>query len=262
MLTEDIQPNPIESRSTELRPLHRGIWADRLTDGQKLPVGGHVFGQEMTTMLELDFKSFESELGNFNRKKIDALFAKYQEEVRQQLKDAKANIDPYLFFILCHVQTTMDQLLASEQKENFDQAGREKLYQDQSIPKLSQFKGKAACAERAALGQYLLQKLGIESSYVSGLTMRDPKDEEELPEDHSYLVLPDLKDPDTTYIFDIARPNPQHNLPRLLKTSQPFIYNLIAGKKGYLVKTADNLDDLTLWFGVGEPAFGYFKTKK
>ena len=111
------------------------------------------------------------------------------------------------------------------------------------------------CAERAALGQYMLQRLGIESTYVGGVSMVDAKDGDEYPEAHSFIVMK-IPDGSGTYIFDIARPKSQHNLPRMLKTAVPFTYDLLAGKEELLVKAKEALQNSELWFGVGDPVAG------
>ena len=85
--------------------------------------------------------------------------------------------------------------------------------------------------------------------------MEDPTNEDNLPVDHSFIVLE--QDPDNTMIFDISRPRrSQHNVPRVLYTDQPFNYELFEGKKDLLVGANEVLHGGRLWFGVGTPTFG------
>ena len=59
------QPNQEQEREEEFKFIYRGIWADRLSPGQKLPVGGSLFDKNLSTKLELDFDYFEDDLENF-----------------------------------------------------------------------------------------------------------------------------------------------------------------------------------------------------
>jgi hypothetical protein len=134
------------------------------------------------------------------------------------------------------------------------------MYQNQEPPKLSNLKGKTACAERAALGQYLLQRSGIESFYVSGVTMQDVKDDDESPEDHSFIVFNHPSKSNSTLIFDIARPRSQNDLPRVLETDVPFDYDLLKDEEELFIGATEVLQGGRLWFGVGDPTTGYHKT--
>ena len=54
---EEQLPTP---ESQDLKHIHRGIWADRLENGQELPVGGSMFSADLTKNVELDFESFDA----------------------------------------------------------------------------------------------------------------------------------------------------------------------------------------------------------
>ena len=133
---------------------------------------------------------------------------------------------------------------------------RQQKYAEDRVPALSELKGMTRCAERAAMGQYLLQRAGLESAYVGGITMNDAKNGEEWPEDHSYIVVKNPSNHEETFIFDIARPHSQQNLARVLKSAVPITYELLQGKKELLVKAADVLQGGELYFGVGAPVAG------
>ena len=136
-------------------------------------------------------------------------------------------------------------------------------YQGDKGPKLSQLKGKTECAERAALGQYLLQKSGLKSAYMSGITMEDAKDLDEFPTDHSYIVVEEADNPKETMIFDIARPHSGVNnekIARVLRTETPLNYELLKDKEELLVAADDVLQSQRLWFGVGWPTAGKHET--
>lgn len=171
------------------------------------------------------------------------------------LKQVGTDVDPYMFFAANHVQMMVQKLLevkAGDEDPGFERSGK---FSEGKTPALSELKGVTMCAERAALGEYLLKKVGIESAYVGGVSMADAKDGEEYPEAHSFIVM---KTPDGSgsYIFDVARPRSQQNLPRVLKTSVPFTYDLLAGKEELLVKAKEVLQGGELWFGVGDPVAG------
>ena len=251
----NIESSPIEEPS-EIKFLHRGVWADELKNGQELPVGGKaIWSKEMDLKLRLDFESFSGELERFNEDTLKQRFEEKKEPLLAWLKQVGTDVDPYLFFVANHVQTTVTKLLEVSNGDSDGGFKRAQKFSEGNTPALSELKGETMCAERAALGQYLLQKAGIESTYVSGVSMSDAKDSDEFPEDHSFIVTK-IPDGSGTYIFDIARPKSQHNLPRILKTAVPFTYDLMAGKKELLVKAKEVLPGGEIWFGVGDPVCG------
>ncbi|HTK60576.1 MAG TPA: hypothetical protein VL283_05245 [Candidatus Baltobacteraceae bacterium] len=248
---------PSAERRREWKPLFRGIWAEDLKDGDLLPVGGSMFSDELTSMLELDFAAFDHELSNIDPERMRALFEERRGAVTEWLEkvNPKEKIDPYLFFLCLNLQNKVEALLEVVGKD-IDGFQRQLLYGKEKPPSLSGLRGKAMCAERAALGQYLLKKAGVESAYVGGAEMADAADREEYPSPHSFIVIPDPTDASVTYVFDIARPRSQNHLPRILKTDVPMTAELLAGKRELFVRAKEVLQGGELWFGVGEPVSG------
>ena len=235
----------------EYKKLYRGIWADKLTDQEELPVGGSIFSTELTTKLKLDFSSFEQDLASITPEKIAEHYEKNGDSIRKWLEEIKSDIDPFTFLVAMVVQKKVDTLLDVKPDASLDE--RSKLYSNGATPLLSELKGKSACGERAALGQYLLQRLGVESSYMSGISIENAEDVESYPEDHSFIVL---HHEGNDIVFDIARPKSQENLPRLLRPSIPFNAETFDEKEDALVETKEVLQGQKIYFGVGDPASG------
>ena len=64
-----------QQKSVEaMREIHRGIWAERLVDGQELPLGGSLFSKELTTKLELDLATFDEQLGGLTEENIRKVY--------------------------------------------------------------------------------------------------------------------------------------------------------------------------------------------
>jgi len=244
----EYQPNVIEMRSSEPKPLYRGVWADRLEDNQQLPVGGSLFSDKLTHKLELDFHTFDPELQNFTDENIQAHWEKDRENVTNWLQSINAEIDPYTFYKMYQVKAKTEALLKIDPSVKEEDPDRAKILYAGNA-KLSDLSGKSACVERAALGQYLLQKIGVESSYASGATMNTADGESMV--NHAFIVVPEN---DSTLIFDIARPktsNPQ--MPRIMISEKPYDHSLLNGKDNLFVPASDVLDKKTLYFGVGDP---------
>src|SRR5690606_3108677 len=108
------------------------------------------------------------------------------------------------------VQGKMEQMLAVKRDEEDTYFPRFDKYKDGKTPNLSEFKGISQCAEQVLVAKYLLDKAGMKSVYCSGITMNDPENPEEFPEDHSFLIMPNTKG--GTYVFDVARPKSSYNL--------------------------------------------------
>ncbi len=255
--TPDREHESASSEGKEWKSLFRGLWAGRLENGDLLPVGGSIFSDKLTKQLRLDFETFETELSNITPEKFRELFEARRDALMKWLEQVgpKEKIDPYLFFACTLLQSKVDALLRVSGEEQ-DTLERRMKYGEEKAPALSELRGQTMCAERAALTQFLLQRVGIESAYVGGTTMRDAKDTDEDPEAHSYLVIPDHVDASTTYVFDVARPRSQNRLPRLLKTDVPMTGELLAGKNELYVRSKEVLQGGELWFGVGEPMNG------
>ena len=236
----------------EYKKLYRGIWANKLIDQEELPVGGSIFSTELTTKLKLDFSSFEQDLESVTPEKIAEHYEKNKDSIKKWLEEIKSDIDPFTFLIAMVVQKKVDTLLDVKPDASLDE--RSKLYSNGATPLLSELRGKSACGERAALGQYLLQKLGVESSYMSGISIQNPENTESYPEDHSFIVF---HHEGTDVIFDIARPKSQENLPRLLRSSIPFNAQVFDGKNDALIETREVLQGQKIYFGVGDPTSGH-----
>lgn len=227
--------------------LYRGIWAADIENGQLIPVGSSIFSDDLSINLRVDYDSFNGVLENYTEK-ITQHYEANKQQVEEWLKEAKCDVDPYLFFACTQAQLKMETLLQVNRDEH-DEWARRKLYPKEGTPpNLSDLKGKAACAEQAALGKYLLKLMGIDSVYMSGVTMVNPEEAE--AEDHTFLILND-PGKDDSLIFDIARPKSQYNLPRLLRTTFPLTAETFKDKRRDVVQGTDILDGKQLYYGVG-----------
>lgn len=251
---EKLTPEEITEFNPNFKPLHRGVWADKLTPGQELPMGGSLFSNDLTLKLKLDFNAFEQQIDKFNEQNIKLVWEKSKDNVLEWLNQIGSNIDPYTYFVCYQVQKKMQTLL----KVNYDSKDfvRKEIYSKEP-PMLSELKGTTACGEQAALSQFLMQRSGLESSYVSGITMNNALDEDEFPEEHSFLSLPHPVKADKGLIFDVARPlTANHDIPRVIETAVPFTYDLLKNKEDFLVEGKDVLQGEKLYFGVGAPVAG------
>lgn len=240
-------------QQVESKPLYKGQWVERLSQGQVLPVGGSIFSTEMTTKLQLDFDAFEGDAQNYTEEKFREIFKEKEESFKNWYKQLNCELDPYLFFILFQVQMKVHQLLAVNPEKPYEAPGRAEVYQHNKSPRLSEFKGKSECAERAALGQWLLQRLGVDSAFMSGITMENAVDTDEYAGPHAWLMIKYQDEPLNYLVFDVARPKSQQSLPRILKGSVPLNYDTFKGKRDGLVQATEVFQDKKLWFGVGEP---------
>jgi hypothetical protein len=248
----------LEIEAQEFKPLYRGVWADQLKNGQELPVGGSGFGEDLSQKLELDFDSFD--IGGFTTEKMQGAFEKAKDSVVSWLKSCNSDVDPYTYFVCFNVQKKVEELLNVNQKKGDGLAERNAVYRQDKTPKLSELKGKTACAERAALGQYILQSCGLKSAYTGGISMEDARDLDEYAEPHSYIVVQEGDELGKTLIFDIAKPHTKQNkerIARVLRTAVPVDYDLLKERRELLVASQDVLlKDQILWFGVGDPVAG------
>lgn len=263
--------------------LYRGEYADVLNNGDLLPVGGSMFiSPVLDIKLKLDFDKFEEVISKYSRELFEERFAKVEPFVKKWLEDSQIDIDPRTYLALSDVLANVEKVLKTKETGHGDVEGpfskRNTGYRkgDEDLTKLSETVGVSACGERAALGQYMLQKIGISSSYMSGVRMDDAKDDEAFPENHSVIVI-HKKDAD--YVFDIARPyvtsaekegGEKQTVPRIMKTAtrlEPELFKQVDGKKhdGLLVECEEVLTlkkkDGTpfrgrSYFGVGVPVAG------
>ncbi|MBI2139936.1 hypothetical protein HYU14_03360 [Candidatus Woesearchaeota archaeon] len=236
-----------------VRRVYRGIWAQHLDTGDELPIGGHILSSALTTRIKLDFDAFDGFLQNYKSPEaINANYIKINEQMAdwfRKLPQKNPDFDLHLFFVCSNVGKKVMDLLSYNPDKPTD--GEKRADTLSRTPKLSAMKGCSMCAELAAMGQYLMQKVLIPSyasSYFSGVTVQDPSGD---PEDHSFIVLWNRETPNKTYIFDIARPHSQHQLPRILETDYPFYPGLFKGKENLVVGATDVLDGKRLYYGVG-----------
>lgn len=219
-----------------------------------------MFSEKLSTKLILDIKSFDNELSNMNKEYISNAYEKNKDKVIEWLEKINSKADPFIFYVCTQVMLKAQQLLKVDFNNQNETGERQKIYAKASIPKLSDFIGNAQCAEIAVLGQYMLQKIDLESSYMSGIVMDDISDQDEYPENHSFIVIKNPAKPDSTYVFDIARPRSQHNIPRILETDVPLTYELLQGKSDLLIGATEVLQGGRLWLGVGDPFAGKHET--
>lgn len=244
----------------KIKLLHRGVWANQLYPDQELPIGGSLFNSELNTKLELDFDFFDNQIKNFTSENLKTIYKQSEDSINDWLQKIGSDLNPYTYFICFQVQQKTDRLLQVDINNPTKSLERQKIYQSKITPKLSELVGKSECGERAALGQYLFQKIGVDSSYVSGITMEDVNDTDEYPQDHSFIILKN-QDPDkSTLIFDIARPHHHHNLPRILKTNIPFTHQILPNKEELLIGATEVLQGGQLYFGVGDSIAGFHNT--
>lgn len=252
-------PDSIKQPSHEAmrHDLFRGVWADTLNDNDTLPVGGTLLNNEITKQLELDFKTLDVGLEQLNPEEIRAKFEQRKGDILKWLDDAKSDVDPFTFFVCVQIQQYIHRLLEIDAAHPTNPAEREAIYRQKTTPKLSELKGQSACAERAALAQYLFQKAGVKSAYMSGITTRDASRKMESPIDHSFLILENPKHPDRSYVYDVARPREtQHGLPRILETAVAITPKQLEGKTNLLIESKEVLHGGKLWYGIGTPTMG------
>lgn len=257
MLTDEQRSHQEKGR---VRPLLNGVWADRLENGQDLAVGGSFIDSNLEIKLQLDFDTFEPKLVQLTPESLQTRYEQIKDrliewlESAEQITGRKINMDPYDFYRIQQVQAVVLALLDHNPDNHSTGFDRRQAYNNPDV-KLSELVGKSHCAELAALGQYALQKTGITSSYVGGISMVDPNDDHEYAEAHSFIVLKD-EDGKEKYIFDIARPQ-QQNLPRIMEPKQNFDYDLLEGTDEKLVEAEEILTGSKSYFGVGEQVAGH-----
>ncbi len=252
--TEDEIALENKENDTRIKNIYRGIWADELKTGDKLPIGGSIFRKELELYLELDFDAFEKELELANETRLKEAFMEiWEEKVVEYLQKLKCDLDPYLFYALLEVQRKVEVILGVEEYSGEKSFERSKLFSNENIPKLSDLVGKTACAERAAMGQYVLRKIGIEASYMSGIILNDIEDPDEFPSNHSFLILSEKGN--KCLVFDIARSH-KDSIPRIYSMETKLDYELFKDASNLLVCGEDVLSHSKLWFGVGEITAG------
>ena len=97
--------------SGEYKKLYRGIWADKLENGDELPVGGSIFSTELTSRLRLDFENFDNQLEGFTADSLAEHYHKGEEAIRSWIEKFKLDVDPALFYVCFSVQAKVDKLI-------------------------------------------------------------------------------------------------------------------------------------------------------
>ncbi len=232
-----------------MKKIYRGIWADKLENGQELPVGGSIFNDELTTKIYLDFDFFNKKLENYsNPEKMSIGYKESEAPLKDWLSKINSDFDPYLFFVTKNVQKKVERLLEIDKTKETRAVDR-MLKIEKGKRKLTDLIGTSMCAEQSALGKYLLQNIlkeGYFSSYMGGVESFDPK---AYLENHSFIIIKDPKE--KTYIFDIARPNHRNDLQRILNPKVPFNYNLFKNTKNLVVESEEVFRKDKDYFGVG-----------
>lgn len=232
--------------------LYRGRWATTLTTGQIIAVGGRsFFSEHLDLMLTLDFNNFPN-----------ADLAKLPDKVNQYFRDSSEQIQRWLgnnqiqglsAELYCKISATqklVDHLLVVEDNNDALQE-RSRIY-NQPNPKLSDLIAKSACAERALLGKHILDLVGLDCSYVSGVCCTDyhNSDLETQLSDHSFIVI--NVGQDQTIVFDIARKH-SNGLPRLLNSIIPLRPQVFSNTQNLLVECQALFSHSKLFCGVGNP---------
>ncbi|HMO78853.1 MAG TPA: hypothetical protein PJ997_01715 [Candidatus Paceibacterota bacterium] len=269
----------------EYKALPFGVWTDYVYNGQELPIGseseGFIPSSELNLRLKLDFENFDDELGGFTEENIKDFFENNKAAYFEYLKTCNAQIDPYLHFACFQVQKKVEKLLQIDYLKPTNEAERNRMYSKDKIPKLSEMVGKTMCGERAVLAKYILQKMGIDCSYVGAFVIFDDYGNE--TEHHSFVVIRykktspnfEIKDGSefeaqavlqetenseeieqefSTYIFDITRPH-ENGAPSIYETEQGFDYELLssAENKDVIVKAKEVLGGNIEKFGIVDP---------
>lgn len=165
--------NELEKKSevaSQLTRLHRGVWGT-LENDMELPIGGSILSNELTTSLKLDFSNFPEFA---TQEKIDELYEngrlRYEEWFAQLPAGLRSAISPREFFTLCLVQNGMEMRLGVKSEFPPETEMARTARYSSEMPLLSDFRGGIShCGERSALGQWLLQKVGIPSVYMGGV---------------------------------------------------------------------------------------------
>ncbi len=240
-------------QSPSIKSLYRGIWADEIKEGDKIPV---VFGdgEKAKSSLLVDTAWISGKTANFTKEKVDEICKTdgNDEVLRKWVSDNGFNIDPDLLHRLIYVQAKMSQLLeiGSEDKSN----ERANLYFSKDTLRLSELVGKAMCSERTVVGKLLLDRLGINSSLLEGVAVDDKN---LAPVAHAILILDDPTR-NGSLIFDIGRPARSKDggvvaggYPQLSTTDHKLDYATFHGKDNYVVPAKSIYNDSVIYYGVG-----------
>lgn len=230
--------------------LYRGFWTNIIKNRDKIPVGGSILSDSLTTMLTVDTSWIDEQSVNFTREKIDSSFAgKNGDQFRQLVESNGIQLNPELLHVLYQVQKKMESLMQVDRADQASRAIRNKLYLDHKDGlKLSDLVGRSECAEQAIVGKILLDKLGIKSSLMEGVLFSDDGNEE-----HAFLVLDD-PDGENSLIFDIRRPfDGLNGFPNISRADIKVEPSIFEGKRNFSIKTTSIYDGKsTTEYGVGD----------
>jgi len=241
-----------------MKKLFKGIWADRLEIGDELPIGGSIFRDELTTKLILDINSFNGQLDSYHSpQNISENYVKNREKLIELLSGLNSKVNPYIFYVTHTIQQKVHSLM--DIKPDYIPNDLERILKFKNDKaKLTELIGISMCAERAAIGKYLLQNVLEEpysSTFMAGVETPTPSDDTESHslEAHSFIII---KDPNLkTYVFDIARPFTGGTIPNIipfvLETDIPLTYELFDKTKNLLVGATEVLMGQKGYFGVG-----------
>lgn len=248
--------NEYTDGDNRIENLYRGIWANRLEDGQILPVGGNMFNNKLDRFLRLDFMNFGINTNIFFERATEA-YKIAETDLKKWMAETGIDVDPWTYYLCAQIQKHVSDLLEDNPDDHNVIARRNQKYANNTIPNLSDLKGCSKCAEKAALGQFLLQLGGVKSAYISGIVHSDPANRDISPCDHSFIIIRREPDKEDTVIFDIAHPHTGTNLPRISKTEFPLNYELLAGQSNLLVKAREILvPHREIYYGVGPTGMG------
>lgn len=250
--SEVSNPSPAEFVSPQgevIKPLYRGIWADTIKDGDKIPVGGHALSDTLDIFMQVDTEWLDEAAAGFTKEKVDAAFEGGNNKIfGDWLREHGGNLNPELFHNLFQVQKTMERVLKVNDADSAQRTRRDKYLNGETVPKLSDLVGSAECVEKAVVGKLLLDKLGVRSTVMSGVHLDDPSDD---PGDHTFLVL-DEAGADGSIVFDIARPKASLNgYPRIMRTNNKVTYETFRDENNLVVPAHDIYDGKVLNYGVG-----------
>lgn len=245
VLQEDTDSTP-----SEAKPLHRGLWADVIKDGDQIPVGGSIFSDNLDIILNVDTDWLNGKIENFTKERVDEAFrGENGEKFKKWIEDSGTKIDAETLHALFQVLMKMRALL--QVNDDTDAMKRTEIYISKAGTKLSEMVGQSMCAEQAIVGKLLLDRIGIKSVLMEGVHV-DAKDQE--PGDHAFLILDDSQG-EGSLIFDIARPKASLNgYPRILRSNRKIDYSVFEGKNNYVIPATDVYNGQTLYYGVGNPS--------
>lgn len=159
----------------------------------------------------------------------------------------REHADAQLYFSLMAIQNGMEQRLGILADETRDISMMRNAKYQNGTPKLSDFRdGSAHCAERAALGHWMLTAMGIPNVYMSGVTFFEDISD---GVDHSWIVL--FPETERSMIFDIARPE-SNRLPNLYKSDDIIAEAVFSGQDNAFIETKKLLKPTVRYFGISD----------